>query len=167
MKAGWANRVGWTSFFAHRFAISLKIKYLPAIPAGFPFFSLRAQRKEPKERAARPLRRPRSPRSGTGWAKTRCAQTVCPFDPVPNPAARLSDKGARRPRTPSSSQNNLQAGRAASVFSQVVAALYLILMMSQKMEKHPVLSSRPQGEISGIRERFLPAVEMTEIDVTV
>jgi len=51
----------------------------PAIPAGFPFFSLRAQRKEPKERAARPLRRPRSPRCGTGEAKTRCAQTVCLF----------------------------------------------------------------------------------------
>jgi|GEM_PF-6280274 len=32
-----------------------------------------------KERAALPLRQPRSPRSGTGGAKTRCAQTVCPF----------------------------------------------------------------------------------------
>ena len=29
----------------------------------------------------------------TGGAKTRCAQTVCPFFPVPHPAARLSAKG--------------------------------------------------------------------------
>ena len=55
-----------------------------------------------KERAARPLRRPRTPRSGTGGAKTRCAQTVCPFDPVPHPAARLSGKGPHRPRTSTS-----------------------------------------------------------------
>ena len=51
------------------------------------------QRKEPKERAALPLRRPRSTSCGTGGAKTRCAQTVCPFFPVPHPAARLSAKG--------------------------------------------------------------------------
>ena len=65
------------------------------------FFSLPAQRKEPVvwsaphhcERAALPLRRPRSTGCGTGGAKTRCAQTVCPFFPVPHPAARLSAKG--------------------------------------------------------------------------
>jgi len=49
------------------------------LPAGGAFFSLLAQRKEPKEKAALPLRRPRSPRCETGGAKTRCAQTVCPF----------------------------------------------------------------------------------------
>ena len=62
-------------------------------PRRMAFFSLPAQRKEPKERAALPLRRPRSTSCGTGGAKTRCAQTVCPFFPVPHPAARLSAKG--------------------------------------------------------------------------
>ena|GEM_PF-4941944 len=79
--------------------ISIKISFEPSavtinygLPAGGAFFSLRAQRKEPKERAARPLRRPRSPSCGTGGAKTRCAQTVCPFirfrTPPPGSAAR-------------------------------------------------------------------------------
>ena len=62
-------------------------------PRRMAFFSLPAQRKEPKERAALPLRRPRSTSCGTGGAKTRCAQTVCPLFPVPHPAARLSAKG--------------------------------------------------------------------------
>ena len=62
-------------------------------PCRVAFFSLPAQRKEPKERAALPLRRPRSTGCGTGGAKTRCAQTACPFFPVPHPAARLSAKG--------------------------------------------------------------------------
>jgi len=62
-------------------------------PRRVAFFSLPAQRKEPKERAALPLRRPRSPGRGTGGARTRCAQTACPFFPVPHPAARLSAKG--------------------------------------------------------------------------
>ena len=39
-----------------------------------------------KQRAATSLRQPRSPRLGTGGAKTRCAQTVCPFiRPRPSP----------------------------------------------------------------------------------
>ena len=66
---------------------------MPSTPCRVAFFSLPAQRKEPKERAALPLRRPRSTGCGTGGAKTRCAQTVCPFFPVPHPAARLSAKG--------------------------------------------------------------------------
>ncbi len=49
------------------------------LPAGGAFFSLLAQRKETKERAALALRLHRSPRCGTGGAITRCAQTVCPF----------------------------------------------------------------------------------------
>ena len=70
-------------------------------PCRVAFFSLPAQRKEPVvwsaphhcERAALPLRRPRSTGCGTGGARTRCAQTACPFFPVPHPAARLSAKG--------------------------------------------------------------------------
>jgi len=87
------------------------------LPAGEVFFSLRAQRKEPKERAARPLRRPRSPGCGTGGAKTRCAQTVCPFAPVPHPAARLSGKGPHRPRTSTSSEPTPQRGGLAYHFA--------------------------------------------------
>ena len=66
---------------------------MPSTPCRVAFFSLPAQRKEPKERAALPLRRPRSTGCGTGGARTRCAQTACPFLPVPHPAARLSAKG--------------------------------------------------------------------------
>lgn len=66
---------------------------MPSTPCRVAFFSLPAQRKEPKERAALPLRRPRSTGCGTGGARTRCAQTACPFFPVPHPAARLSAKG--------------------------------------------------------------------------
>jgi len=58
------------------------------LPAGGAFFSLCAQRKESKERAAKPLRRPRSPRSGTGGAKTRLK--LKQFAPS-------SDPGPRRP----------------------------------------------------------------------
>ncbi len=68
------------------------------LPAGGAFFSLLAQRKEPKERAAAPLRRPRSVGFRTGGAKTRCAQTVCPFAPVLNPTERLSADGSCRLR---------------------------------------------------------------------
>ena len=66
---------------------------MASTPRRVAFFSLPAQRKEPKERAALPLRRPRSTGCGTGGARTRCAQTACPFFPVPHPAARLSAKG--------------------------------------------------------------------------
>ena len=74
---------------------------MASTPRRAAFFSLSAQRKEPVvwsaphhcERAALPLRRPRSTSCGTGGAKTRCAQTVCPLFPVPHPAARLSAKG--------------------------------------------------------------------------
>ena len=66
---------------------------MAATPRRGAFFSLPAQRKEPKERAALPLRRPRSTGCATGGARTRCAQTACPFFPVPHPAARLSAKG--------------------------------------------------------------------------
>ena len=66
---------------------------MASTPRRVAFFSLPAQRKEPKERAALPLRRPRSTGCGTGGARTRCAQTACPFLPVPHPAARLSAKG--------------------------------------------------------------------------
>ena len=66
---------------------------MASTPRRVAFFSLPAQRKEPKERAALPLRRPRSTGCGTGGARTRCAQTVCPFFPVPHPADRLSAKG--------------------------------------------------------------------------
>ena len=51
---------------------------LVSLPGGA-FFSLGMQRKEPKEKAAAPLRQPRPPRSKTGGAKTRYAQTVSPF----------------------------------------------------------------------------------------
>ena len=74
---------------------------MASTPRRAAFFSLSAQRKEPVvwsaphhcERAALPLRRPRSTGCGTGGARTRCAQTACPFFPVPHPAARLSAKG--------------------------------------------------------------------------
>ena len=66
---------------------------MASTPRRVAFFSLPAQRKEPKERAALPLRRPRSTGCATGGARTRCAQTACPFIPVPHPAARLSAKG--------------------------------------------------------------------------
>ncbi len=62
------------------------------------FFSLLAQRKESKERAALPLRQPRSPGYETGGARTRCARTACPFLPVPHPDARLSGKGLLVPQ---------------------------------------------------------------------
>ena len=66
---------------------------MASTPRRVAFFSLPAQRKEPKERAALPLRRPRSTGCGTGGARTRCAQTACPLFPVPHPADRLSAKG--------------------------------------------------------------------------
>ena len=69
------------------------VNRMASTPRRVAFFSLPAQRKEPKERAALPLRRPRSTGCGTGGARTRCAQTACPFFPVPHPAARLSAKG--------------------------------------------------------------------------
>ena len=80
--AAWERRPGRSS--AIRMA---------STPRRVAFFSLPAQRKEPKERAALPLRRPRSTGCGTGGARTRCAQTACPFFPVPHPADRLSAKG--------------------------------------------------------------------------
>ena len=81
--------------------LTLQRHQIGSTPRREAFFSLPAQRKEPVvwsaphhcERAALPLRRPRSPGRGTGGARTRCAQTVCPFFPVPHPADRLSAKG--------------------------------------------------------------------------
>ena len=87
-------------------------------PCGGAFFSLRAQRKESKERAARPLRLPRSPRCGTGRAKTRCAQTICPFAPVPHPTARLSGKG---PIIPEWFLSNLTTSRRGERFWELVS----------------------------------------------
>jgi len=78
-KAEPSNSINLLRFFLNRL---IAISTL-CLPAGGAFFSLLAQRKETKEKAALALRLPRSPRRGTGGAITRCAQTVCPFIRLP------------------------------------------------------------------------------------
>ena len=80
------------------------------LPAGEAFFSLLAQRKESKERAAAPLRLPRSATSEIGGARTRCAQTACPFFRFQSPPPGSAPMAPLRPRILSPGENSQLGG---------------------------------------------------------
>ena len=146
------------------------------LPAGGAFFSLLAQRKETKERAALPLRRPRSPRCGTGGAKNSLRSNSLPLHPVPRLAERLSANGP--PSCPNYPRRNKPQPGGAQVrghrewvdnfdHSRRSCAHIPTRVAGERIpkpiEKLPCLSSRPEGEISNI-PRFLLAMLVEKTD---
>ena len=74
-------------------APSFQIQRQQAIPAGFPFFFLRAQRKEPKKRAAKAAEKTPSVKVRNRRGKNSLRSNSLPLHPVPDLVARLSGNG--------------------------------------------------------------------------
>ncbi len=126
--------------------LSFKIKHLPAIPAGFPFFSLRAQRKRTKRKGSQAAETTPFVKAWNRRGKNSLRSNSSPLPPAPDLAARLSGNGANRPRTPLSPSKKSLAGRAR--VSSFCWSYLVFVMHVRGMPRGPGVSFRPQGEIS-------------------